>query len=190
MASRTGKKKATSAKGWKKTAADGSEDLDLPSGNVALVKRPGLERLLAEGLIPDSLMPIAENAVQQGKKGKATEVSSSTTKEMLADKTMLKDVFLTMDRVAEMVVVEPKVVHHRVSVENVDGETEWVEIPDEDRADDDDKDFLYTDEVDFQDKAFIFQFVCGGTRDLERFRKETGLALVDVSPGEDVAVSA
>lgn len=181
--SKGNKKNRTSAKGWKK--ADEGEDLELPSGNIALVRRPGLERLIAADFIPDSLLPMAENAVQQGKGGKPAEVKPAQTAEMVKDKKMVADVFLTMDRVAEMVVVEPKVVHHRRQAED----DSWVELTDEEKEAYEDKngdDFLWSDVVDFQDKAFIFQFVCGGTRNLERFREQTGLAMVDVPVGEDL----
>lgn len=188
--STTKKKKAvSSAKSWKKARPRG-EELELPSGNVALVKRPGLEELLIQDMIPDSLTPLAEEAVAKGKAGKASALKVPTGEELLQDKQKISDIFLTMDRVAALVVMEPKVVHHRRPVDPSAEKIEWEDIPDDELVDEEVRDFLYTNEVDFGDKMFIFSFVVGGTRDLERFRKETGSALDDVSGGEDVEQAA
>lgn len=151
---------ATSVKGKAKTKntwkRKKGEDLELPSGNVALVKRPGMEAFLTEGIIPDSLMGIINDAIAKGR-GMSREKMSEVSK----DPKMVNDMMDAMDRVLVKVVIEPKVLGHKDSSGNV--------IPEEARDDD----YVYTDDVDFEDKAFIFNYAVGGTRDLERFRSET-----------------
>lgn len=155
---------ATSVKGKAKTKntwkRKKGEDLDLPSGNVALVKRPGMEAFLTEGIIPDSLMGIINDAIAKGR-GMSREKMAEVSK----DPKMVNDMMDAMDRVLTKVVLEPKVLCHKDSDGNV--------IPEEERDDD----YVYTDDVDFEDKAFIFNYAVGGTRDLERFRSETSASV-------------
>lgn len=191
---------ATSARNWKKPS---NEELELPSGNVALVKRPGMESLLASGVMPDSLTPIILESIKQaqrgqpqdhkGKGGKATtpnELSPEQMEKLLSDPNALNDIFASFDRVCEMVVVEPAVKYHKVLEvddngnprKDVDGKEVWTIIPHADR----DPEILYTDDVDPDDKEFIFQFVVGGSRDLESFRQARSEGMGDLSVGEDV----
>ena len=96
------------------------------------------------------------------------------------------DMFDVFDRVAAKVVLEPEFAYHRQQVLDEDGEPvipeEWESIPEEDR----DEDIVYTDEVDLDDKSFLFQFSVGGTQDLERFRSETRTAVGELESGESV----
>lgn len=45
---------------------------------------------------------------------------------------------------------------------------------------------IYASQIDLDDKAFIFNFVVGGTRDLEAFRRQQRELMVGVSTGEDL----
>lgn len=171
-------KKPTSVKSWKK---DSGEDLELPSGNVALVKRPGPQALLSEGILPDTLMPIVQQAIAKGKGMKMTDLN-------LEDANVIRDMMDAIDKLTVFVVIEPPVRYHRqlvtpaadAGVTRGSAYEEWVTIPEEDR---DNEEFLYTDKVDIDDKMFIFQFAVGGTRDLERFRSEQSAGLGDISDG-------
>ena len=166
-------------KTWKRNKG---EDLLLPSGNTAFVKRPGPTAFLTQGLLPDNLTPIVQEAISKGKglkKEKMVEMTS--TPEGIAS--MLD----AMDRVLVSVVIEPKVLYHRRLT--VDGEGEPIlnngkevfeDIPEDDRDDE----LLYTDDVDIDDKMFVFNFAVGGTRDLERFREEHTAGMGDLYPGE------
>jgi len=159
MATSTRKPKSTPKQKstWKRKKG---EDLTLPSGNVALVKRPGMESFLTEGIIPDSLMPLVNEAIATGR-GMPPEKMAEVAK----DPKVVLDMMDAMDRILTKVVVEPKVLWHKDSEGNV--------IPEDDRDDE----YIYTDDVDFEDKSFIFNYAVGGTRDLERFRQETGASL-------------
>ena len=152
---------ATSVAEWKR--ANKPAPLKLPSGFTALVKVPGLSTLLAEGLISDTLTPMAEAAVQRGKTGRGPEGPSDEELAAIAsDPEKLSKALDTFDKVLVYCVVEPPVTYYK----DEDGTV----IPDEDR----DEDVLYSDEVDLDDKMFIFNVCVGGTKDLEQFRSQLG----------------
>lgn len=194
----------TSAKQWKQGTR--GEEVSLPSGNVALLKRPGIEKLFAAGVLPDELTKGALELINQAERGgrpadrkrKGGQVELDLDAKMLErfmqSENAVGDIFDAFDRVTEMCVIEPKCVYHRRRVVNATGQqvvdqhgrAVWEDIPEDER----DEDILYTDEVDSADKMFIFNFVVGGSRDIERFRDEFGDALATVQPGEDVADTA
>lgn len=161
-------KKATSAKAWKKNAGAKPVELELPSGNVALIRQIPLTTLLSDGLLPDSLAAMVRKKTGDTAPASKEEVqapSQDEIGELMSDPAKLKDMFKLFDAILVRAVVEPKV----LSPEDAEG----VAIPDEDR----DEEALYADEVDLQDKVFIFQYTVGGSQDLERFRGEYGDAL-------------
>lgn len=149
------KKGATSAKSWKKKA---QTELELPSGNVALVRAMRITDMLAEGFFPENLrgeilgqIGKAENGV--GKPGDPTDGADAIQK-MFEDPEKMSDMFEIFDKVLLKCVVEPQVLP--------------VPADDEDR----DEELLYVDEVDLEDKVFIFQWAVGGDDDLTSFREE------------------
>lgn len=161
----------TTASEWRAKVA--GEDLTLPSGNVALVRRPGMDTFLREGVIPDSLTPIVEDAVKKGK-----GLSTAAQKEMLKDPKQIAGVIDLMDAIVVAAVIEPKV---KAVPKDADGQP----VPFDERGA---TDCLYADEVDLDDKVFIMNFAVGGTRDLERFRGEHAASVAAVQPGEDLEV--
>lgn len=169
------KKEVSSAKGWKRNKG---EEIELPSGNVALVKRPGPQALLSKGILPDTLMPIVQQAIRSGKGLRNEDVGA-----LLKDPQSLVHMLDAMDRLLVEVVVEPTVHYHRkLVVQDKDSgkEDEWVTIPANERDEDT---YIYTDDVDEEDKMFIFNYAVGGTRDLETFRREQSARLGDLSDG-------
>lgn len=149
------KKKPTSAKAWKKKTNKLTE-LEVPSGSIALVKPMPITDLLTEGVFPDSMRAIVQDAMKDGDKEGSDKVDMDA---ILEDPEKLTEMFESFDRILVRVCVEPVV---EMAPEN-----------DSDR----DEEILYADEVDLQDKMFIFQFVVGGSKDLAEFRKGTGDAL-------------
>lgn len=149
----------TPASKWKKTGAVSEATLELPSGNVMRVRRIPLENLIARGLIPNSLLPMMQGALA----GKRMDAASEQfTQEQLTDMLELQN------SVTIACAVEPAV----------------VAVPDDE--DDRDEDTLYTDEVDMQDKAFIFQWAVGGTADAARFRSKFAESVATLGDGEGV----
>ena len=162
------KKGATSAKAWKSNKAE--MELTLPSGNVCLVKRPGMPQLMAAKVLPDVLTPMADKAITAAKGG-VTPTDAEINKELESSFDSQEKIFKVlkeMGKVVAFVVVDPPVKYHERETE--EGSGIWEEIPEEDR----DENFLYTDYVDMDDQMFIFNFVVGGSADLTEFRRELG----------------
>lgn len=170
---------ATSAKNWKSTK---SIELTLPSENVALVRPPSPDLLLRKGVLPDSMASMVSDLINSGK-----GMSKKAAADLAAQPGMVDTMMDTMDRVLVAVVLEPHVLYHK----GVKGENgvwreprrgeDAVEIPEADR----DPEALYADEVDFEDKSFIFNYVMGGTRDVAKFRLESSLPVGDLQDGQD-----
>lgn len=158
----------TPASSWKSQGQEGTP-LDLPSGNTALVRVPGMLVFLEQGFIPNSLMPIIQEAVNRGKAPDPNKMPISP--ESLAEMAEL------VDKVAVYCVMEP----------------ELRPVPDKDENGRElearDPNALYVDKVDLDDKTFIFNFAVGGTRDLEPFREGLKASMEPVQPGQDVEVS-
>lgn len=155
----------TSAKNWKRSAPVGVVgELELPSGNTCLVKRPGLEKMIAENVLPSSITAIATEAIQEGRgknvknkkaaSKKASERLDEAFDRMAEDPEQMAVLFDTFNRVAAFVVVEPELRYHRR--QNASGD--WEDIPDDERDDE----VLYTDMVDLEDKGEIFEYAVGG----------------------------
>jgi hypothetical protein len=164
----------TTAKGWKNKLGT-PQPLELPSENVCLVVRPGLPQLLKDGVLPDLLLPMAEKAVAASEGTSRQEVDEDV-RELMAKPGGMDAMFDAAERIAAHVVKQPPVLYSRRQkkagqIDQIQEgyEPEWELIPEEDRK----EDVLYTDQVDFNDLMFIFQFVVGGSRDLEEFRKQT-----------------
>jgi hypothetical protein len=159
------KRAVSTAKSWKKAKA--TMELELPSGEVCLVKRPGLPQLIAENVLPDMLTPIANKAIEKGQSG--VGVSEEESQEMMANlmkqENGLESMLDSFSRITAHCVVEPPVAFHKRKVDD-----KWENIPEGER----DEDILYTDDVDLEDQMFIFQFVVGGSKDLTEFRRKLG----------------
>lgn len=147
---------ATSANQWKKATAI---ELTLPSGNVALCRRPGLKAFIVSGKVPNTLMPMMKGALA-GQKLDPSKME--ITEDMVADMVQLLDI------VVVDCVIEPNV--RPVPVGGAERDPEE----------------LYIDEVDDEDKNFIFQWAVGGTADIEKFREQTRTVLGAVAPVEVV----
>jgi hypothetical protein len=178
----------TSASQWK-TGNSGPfvEDVLLPSGNVARVRRIGPEAFLTQGIIPDPLTGIVQEAVSS-KKG----LKPKQQKELLEDPKQIGAVLEMMDRVLCYAVVEPLVQMPPACV--ICGEYNTSSVKEHQPGDSDfhlyrpadrEEDVLYADIVDLDDKAFVLNYCIGGTRDLERFRAEFGAAVASLDSVED-----
>lgn len=172
----------TPASQWGKVAAF---DLALPSGNVALVRRPGLVELLGAGIFPDEVLAIINKSIEDAKKRAMNQpvepdkTPEDIVKETAEDPKKLASMYRIFDLTCAYAVVEPRVAYHMR--EGSDPENLEV-IPEADR----DPNIVYTDRIVDSDKIFIFNFVVGGSNDLSRFRKEQLAAVAAVSNGEGV----
>jgi hypothetical protein len=154
-------RRPTTAKQWKARQAERpTEPLELPSGNVALVRPVGMPALIKAGVIPNSLLGVVQKAIRDKRPPDMKSVDWD-------EQTQL-DAIRLFEQCAVFCVVEPK-----------------VETPPDD-PDERDPDVLYADDVEIDDLIFIFQFAVGGTRDLEQFRGEQAAAVAAVLHGDDL----
>lgn len=158
--------KATSVGAWKKQAAGAF--VELPSGNVVRIRKIGLQALIAMGVVPNSLMAIMTSALAKGQK--KNPVGEQEMAGLLANEEQVLAIGVFMDKVACLLVVEPKI--HPVPDDGVDR----------------DDDLLYVDEIGEEDKMFIFQTVTGGTTDVEQFRSELSANMDALHGREDVVL--
>lgn len=163
----------TQASQWKKaTSGPALQDLKLPSGNTCQVKAVGMRNLLAKGMIPNSLM--AQIRQQLEKNSEKMSPAQREKAEAEAARRMMEDISKDPAKIVEVLEVTDLVVLEVVVQPEV--------LPAPDDENDRDPEQLYVDEVDIEDKFFIFNFAVGGTRNTEQFRGE--LASV-VDPAED-----
>jgi hypothetical protein len=155
----------TSASQWKK--ASGGTPIRVPSGNVALVKRPGLQVFLAQGLIPNSLMEFVTKSLKGSAKPKLEDLDLNPQ--------AMKDMMELVDAVVIHSCLEPQ-------VSAIPMGPRGQGLIDSNRN----PDILYVDEVDIEDKMFIFNYAVGGTSDVESFRQELATTVDDISGSEDV----
>src|SRR5690348_16836295 len=73
----------TTAKGWKNKLGT-PQPLELPSGNVCLVVRPGLPNLLKEGVLPDLMSPLAEKAIKAVDQDEANKEIDNSMRDLMA----------------------------------------------------------------------------------------------------------
>lgn len=153
--------------------------IELPSGLTVKARNPGgLRAFLNTGLIPNSLMGIIQKGLDKGSgKGIAAEI----VKDGKIDSEMLTDMMQMMDGIACKVIVEPRI--YPTLTEN--DLLEWNDNHLDDQKDSVEElrrdDRLYADELPDDDKMFLFQWISGGTRDLETFRQQHA-AGVDALP--------
>lgn len=145
---------------WKKKA---SPFLTLPSGQTMELKKVAFSAFIAAGIVPNSLMGIVQSSIDKGK-----EVDVST---LTKDMSQVNDMMKMMNDVVCFCAVNPEV----------------NPTPAEDERSDD---LLYVDEIDDEDKMFIFQWCTGGTSDVAQFRAESSDSLAVVQSGKDVVLPA
>lgn len=152
----------------------GPKAIELPSGNRMVLRKMGLQAFVASGAIPNELLSPIQSEIDKAKsKNKAPNpVDVATTLDVNQMDTMMK----TMESIVVTCAVEPAV--HPIRDE--DGEL----IPLSDR----DSELLYVDELEEEDRVFIFQYVTGGTKDLASFRAQLSGFMALVPGQQDVAV--
>jgi hypothetical protein len=186
----------TAASAWKGKARLDGQDLALPSGNVARVRNISPEAFFASGFMPDSLTNLVRESIN-----KKAGVPPSKIKAIAEDPKKILEAMETFNRVLVYCVIEP-------AIETVPGcadtygsegeETECGKPQSDDIHHKDvvgkhrfkmarrDPDILYADEVDLNDKLFIFQWALGGVSNLEQFRDEQRALVESASDGKAV----
>jgi hypothetical protein len=189
--------KATSASDWKKS----SQELPLvetPTGKWVRFKKPGMTKFLESGFLPDSLASLVQKEIANASKRPGTKAPddkamlAALTKDLDADG--VADMMASLDRIIVAVMVEPPFAWHRrpVRTDPTDpdspvklddkGREVTEEIPEDKRR----EDVVYTDQMEQEDKNFIFAACVGGSTDLARFRAQSSIVMDALSAGEGV----
>lgn len=139
-------------------------DLTVPSGQVCQVKQPGVENLIAAGVLDnaDTLMAVVDQKVAKAQ-GKRPQAKKDQKPNILEDPKKLVEVFGMIDKVVEHMVVQPAV---RRPVVNEDGKDRPM-MPEER-----DPNVVYVDSIDLGDRMFLFRYAVGGGDDLDAFRQQ------------------
>lgn len=146
-------------------------DLTVPSGQLCQVRQPGVENLIAAGMLDnaDTLMGLVNDKVDKAKgKAPVKKKAADPTEIFKKDPAQLTGLFAMIDKIVEHMVVQPTVIRPvvRVPVEDKPGEfTERPMMPEER-----DPEKIYTDSIDLGDRMFLFQYAIGGGDDVESFR--------------------
>lgn len=143
--------------------------MQLPSGAVVKTRNPGGLRVFMDaGVIPNSLMAMIQKSLKSGIKPSAEDIMPDGE----LDPQMINDMTALLDHIAIKCIVEPPVnpvpTEADMQVWNKNNPDEQITDPEELRSDDQ----LYIDEFPDIDKQFLFQWISGGTRDLETFRQK------------------
>lgn len=119
----------------------------VPSGNVALLRQVDIRKFMSEGIMPNSLLPIVQEAMDA-----KTAPKQKKIEQLAANPETIREMMDFLDKVALLCVVKPDL------------------TPAPPEGEERDSSVLYVDDVDVEDKVFIFQWAVGGTSDLESFR--------------------
>lgn len=157
---------------WLAGGVGGLEDLTVPSGQLCLVRRPGMQGLIKAGVLRnvDSLSQIVNEKHLKRVDGKATDEINMTS--LMSDEEGMDEVLHVMDKVVCHVVVKPEI---HMTPGDVTRRQAGV---------------VYADMVDLVDKMAIFNYAVGGTRDMESFREGLGDVVGGLAAGEGVHVQA
>lgn len=137
-------------------------------------------QFLESGLLPDPLAQLIRKQISD-RSGKVTDAELMKSLVAGKDFELIKEMMRATDRVVAFCVYEPQIVWHEREVPGHEsaGVVAYEDIPDEER----DPEIVYTDEMEMDDKMFIFQRAVGGSTDLSRFRSATSAIVGDLSAG-------
>jgi hypothetical protein len=154
------------------------QDVTLPSGQLALLKNPGVQQLISAGILEstDTLSTIVNDKHIRRVKGKPSVIDGES---LIKDPKNMLSVMRLVDVVAEHMVIEPHLTRPiKVIPLGEAGETKEIELKDHDRV----EDVLYTDMVPFEDRMFIFAYALGGNADIEQFREKLQESMGSLAP--------
>jgi hypothetical protein len=145
-------------------AVSAYEDLIVPSGQMCLVRRPGLEGLIKAGIVSnfDMLTKIVGDQAERLKTGKEPKSDEEVMSEVMASPERLEEMMRVINKIVCYVVVKPEI---KSAPNDITRRIAGV---------------IYDDMIDIDDKMFIMNFAMGGVRDLSTFRKQYDTALGSV----------
>jgi hypothetical protein len=159
-------------------------DLECPSGQLCQVRQPGIQNLIAAGVLEniDSLTALVDEKhikrVKNARRSSAPPSKSTNAKSndvaidtdfLMQDPAALAKMFSMIDRITCHMVVQPSL---QLAVDENNKP-----IPFDKR----DVDAVYVDSVDQMDKMYIFQYAVGGGADLESFRSKFNIDVASMA---------
>lgn len=160
--------KPTSVGEWKKAAA--GHVIELPSGKGMRIKKMTVQSMMATGIMPNALIKVVKKALDKG--AGRPGMDEQMAMEMIADPGKVQEMVAFINKLTCKVAMEPRV------------------FPIPDNEDDRDPDELYVDEIDEEDKMFIFQVVTSGDDDTESFREEHASTMAAIRGQQDLELPA
>lgn len=168
--------------------AEGLFNLELPSGATCQAQRPGVQGLIAAGVLDsfDSLTSLVnvEHVQKHTAAGMAQaarvsrQQAAKAAAGLMADPSKLVNGLQMVDRLAAYVITQPPCwVDYKMTDES---DEDWAQ------RQQDEGDRLAIRRVSLDDKMFLMTWAVGGSADLERFRQEFADALGGVATVEDV----
>lgn len=161
---------------WGNSDAAGiEEELTTPLGQTCRAKKVQIIQLIEAGVLSqaDSLTAIAQSHVKEKKKsGPNGPVSQELdTNSLMADAEGLKAIIELCDRTIPHIVVSPRVVLH-FSERKVGNTVAQKILTPEQRAEivAEHPGTVFTDQIDFTDKMWLFDWATGGLRSMQPFR--------------------
>ena len=166
---------------WASSAPSGvEEELTLPSGQTCRAKRMSIEAMIQEGLLAnsDALTAVVGKHIQtvKGKKGKKSSpapVQEVNPMSLMKDPQAIKDIIGMVDQLLPHMIVSPVVMLHysqtkvgKTTVTKKLSQSERDEICKENA----DKVIVFTDQIGFEDKMFLFDWAAGGVGVMLAFR--------------------
>src|ERR1041385_3679666 len=142
------------------TPTGGEEELTLPSGQTCRAKKMSIEGMIEAGVLADAdaLTATVNKHVRKVKGAKKKpDGNEINTVALLKDPNAMKAMVGMLDRAIPHIVVSPSVRIHYSDV-TVGKTTVTKVVAAEDRA----PGFIYTDQIDFVDKMFLFDWAAGG----------------------------
>jgi hypothetical protein len=158
---------------WASNAPAGSatEELTLPSGQTCQARKVTVPSMIETGLLAsvDVLTSMVDQYTRKIKGGKGVPDGSVKVDEsILKNPDAIKNIVMMADMMMPHVVVSPVVRLH--FTEQTVGQTKVTRmIPLEDRQ----PGAVYTDQIDLEDKMFLFDWAVGGINAFTSFRGET-----------------
>jgi hypothetical protein len=168
-------------------ATAGEFELTLPSGQTCRAKKIGMEGLLEMGILDqaDSLTAMAEKHTSTQKKGGPDGPTIAKVNEagIMADPEAMKAIIGLTDRALPIIVISPPVALHYS--ERMVGKTKHTKMLNDDeralmRADK--PNLVFTDQIGFDDKMFLFDWAAGGLSALVPFRGGSTTDVANVAP--------
>jgi hypothetical protein len=155
-------------------------DLTVPSGQLCQVRQPGVENLIAAGVLDnaDTLIGLVNQKVEKakGKTPAAKKAQVDPTEVFKQDPKKLTSLFAMIDKIVEHMVIQPKVVRPVVKLDEDPAKpgtfAERPMLPEER-----DENTVYTDSIELADRMFLFQYAIGGGDDVDSFREKFATSL-------------